>query len=71
MSVLQKSLHPDEKYKAGRLGKGVSTVGFGIAAVFLAISLALGWIRDDWKRFLYAYVVGWSFIFSICVGGCG
>jgi len=68
MSVLQKSLHPDEKYKAGRLGKGVSTIGFGIAAVFLAISLALGWIRDDWKRFLYAYVVGWSFIFSICVG---
>jgi hypothetical protein len=69
MSVLQKSLHPDEKYKAGKLGQGLSSIGLGIAVVFLAISVVLGVIEGDhWKRFLHAYVVGWSYIFSICVG---
>jgi hypothetical protein len=69
MSVLQKSLHPDEKYKAGKLGQGLRNTGLGIAAVFLGISIVLGATHGDhWKRFLYAYVVGWSFIFSICVG---
>ncbi|HEY0478503.1 MAG TPA: hypothetical protein VGD37_13350 [Kofleriaceae bacterium] len=69
MSVLQKSLHPDEKYKAGKLGQGLSNIGLGIAVVFLAISVVLGVIEGDhWKRFLHAYVVGWSYIFSICVG---
>jgi len=69
MSALQKSLHPDEKYKAGTLGKTVSRIGLWTAVVFLGISMWIGAVRDDhWKRFLYAYVVGWSFIFSICVG---
>jgi len=69
MSVLQKSLHPDEKYKAGKLGQGLRNIGLGIAAVFLGVSIVLGATHGDhWKRFLYAYVVGWSFIFSICVG---
>ncbi|HMG22271.1 MAG TPA: hypothetical protein VK607_13160, partial [Kofleriaceae bacterium] len=69
MTALQKSLHPDEKYKAGKLGQGLSKIGFAIAAVFLLISLVLGYAHGDhWKRFLYAYVIGWSYIFSICVG---
>jgi hypothetical protein len=69
MSVLQKSLHPDEKYKAGKLGQGLSRIGLGIAAAFLGISVILGAINGDhWKRFLYSYVIGWSYIFSICVG---
>jgi hypothetical protein len=68
MSALQKSLHPDEKYKAGKLGSDLSKVGLAIAAVFLGLSVVLGWVNGDWKRFLYAYVIGWSFIFSICVG---
>jgi hypothetical protein len=69
MSALQKSLHPDEKYKAGKLGPSLSKVGFAIAVVFLGLSLLLGAAHGDhWKRFLYAYVIGWSFIFSICVG---
>jgi len=69
MSVLQKSLHPEEKYKAGSLGRDLSRIGLIIAAVFLGISLVLGATHGDhWKRFLYAYVVGWAYIFSICVG---
>jgi hypothetical protein len=69
MSVLSKSLHPEEKYKAGSLGRDLSRIGFVIAAVFLGISIVLGATHgDDYKRFLYAYVVGWSYIFSICVG---
>ncbi len=86
MSALQKSLHPDEKYKAGKLGQGLSKIGFGIAAVFFVISLVLVMasnpeiardaghadavtnVGDKWARFFYAYVVGWSYIFSICLG---
>lgn len=69
MSALQKSLHPDEKYKAGKLGQSLSRIGLVIAFVFLAISVLLGWTKGDhFKRFLYAYVIGWSYIFSICVG---
>jgi hypothetical protein len=69
MSALQKSLHPEEKYKAGKLGQSLQRIGLGIAVVFLAISLVLGATNGDhWKRFLYSYVIAWSYIFSICVG---
>jgi hypothetical protein len=66
MSVLSKSLHPDEKIKAGKLGKNVFKAGLAVAAAFMLVSVWLGASRsDDWKRFLYAYVVGWSFIAAI------
>src|SRR5438477_5301594 len=69
MTVVTKTLHPDEKIKAGKLGTNLSKAGLGIALVFLAISLVLGATQgDNFKRFLYAYVIGWSYIFSICVG---
>lgn len=69
MSALTKSLHPDEKYKAGKLGQSLTKVGIGIAAVFLGASLLLGATKGDgWKRFFFSYVIGWSYIFSICVG---
>jgi hypothetical protein len=86
MSVLQKSLHPEEKYKAGKLGQGLSRIGAGIAVVFFAISILLVVFSDPeiarkaghvdhqtgepakWARFLFDYVIGWSFIFSICLG---
>ncbi len=86
MSVLQKSLHPDEKYKAGKLGQGLSRIGAGIAVAFFVISILLVVFSDPetarnaghvdhgtgepakWARFLYDYVIGWSYIFSICVG---
>ena len=69
MSALQKTLHPEEKYKAGKMGAGLMKIGGGIAALFLVLSVILSVIRDDhWKRFLYSYVIAWSYIFSICVG---
>ena len=66
---LAKTLHPDEKVKAGKLGSSLSKAGAGIAVLFLGISVVLGSMQgDNWKRFFHAYVVGWSYIFSICVG---
>jgi hypothetical protein len=66
---LTKTLHPDEKYKAGKLGASLTKAGGGIFAVFLAISLLLVLAGGvDWKRFLHAYVIGWAYIFSILVG---
>jgi hypothetical protein len=64
-----KTLHPDEKYKAGKLGASLTKAGAGIFAVFMAISVALGAMQGDgWKRFFHAYVIGWAYIFSILVG---
>jgi len=85
MSALTKSLHPDEKYKAGKLGQSLQKIGIVIAVVFLGISVIYAMFADPdpavqaghvnaagagdrWSRFLYAYVIGWSYIFSICVG---
>lgn len=69
MSVLTKSLHPDEKVKAGKLGSTMMKTGLGIAVVFMIISVILGSMQGDhYKRFLYAYVTGWSFIVGISLG---
>ncbi len=69
MSALVKSLHPDEKVKAGKLGGNMVKAGLAIAVVFGVISIVLGSMHGDhWKRFMYAYVVGWSFIVSISIG---
>jgi heme/copper-type cytochrome/quinol oxidase subunit 2 len=72
---LEKTLHPDEKVKAGKIGGQLTKIGATIAVVFLVISLILGSMLNSgadadhhWKRFLYAYVIGWSFIFAVCVG---
>jgi len=75
--VITKSLHPDEKFKAGKLGGSISKAGVGIAVVFLGLSLILtiagsadvsAGHDSKWARFFYAYVIGWAYIFSICVG---
>ena len=43
MSALTKSLHPDEKVKAGKLGSTMTKAGVGLAVVmFLIVSLVLG-----------------------------
>src|SRR5688572_17268626 len=76
MSVLTKSMHPDEKYKAGKLGQSLTKAGVGIAVVFLGISIIFTFIAgtadgghaSKWARFLHAYVIGWSYIFTICLG---
>src|SRR5687768_2375709 len=78
MSALSKTLHPDEKVKAGKLGSSLAKAGMGLAVVFLGISIVLtlfgspdpnsGHGTTKWARFLHAYVIGWSYIFSICVG---
>lgn len=75
MSVLQKSLHPDEKVKAGKIGSTLTKAGIGVAVVFLGLSLILtlssspsGGHVSKWSRFLHSYVIGWSYIFSISLG---
>jgi hypothetical protein len=66
---LEKSLHPDEKVKAGKLGSNMTKVGIGLAAVFMIVSIVLGRsLGDHWKRFFYSYVIGWSFIASLAIG---
>lgn len=69
MSNAEKTLHPDEKFKAGKLGGSISKAGMGLAVVMGGISLILGMgSKDHWKRFFFAYVTGWSFVLSIAVG---
>ncbi len=74
---LTKHLHPDEKYKAGKLGQSLTKAGLGIAVLFLGLSIVLTLMSDPateaghtskWARFLHAYVVGWTYIFGIAMG---
>ncbi|MDB4953037.1 MAG: hypothetical protein JWO36_606 [Myxococcales bacterium] len=69
MSALQKQLSPDEKVKAGKLGNNMTKVGVGVFVAFMVISIVLGSMHGDhWKRFLYSYVIGWSYVASIAIG---
>ena len=76
MSALTKSLHPDEKVKAGKLGSNMMKAGVGHRRrVPGVISLILGSMHGDhWKRFFYAYVIGWALhrvaSRSACCGSC-
>lgn len=64
-----KSIHPDEKFKADKLGGRFFKFGFAAGAVLLAISIFLAIGKDDhWRRFFHAYLIGWSFVFSIALG---
>ncbi len=66
-----KSLHPDEKLKADKLGGQLFKYGAVAGVVLLALGVLLGASIDSgpkWQRFFYAYLVGWSFVFSIAVG---
>ncbi|HEU4616124.1 MAG TPA: hypothetical protein VFS15_28700 [Kofleriaceae bacterium] len=66
---MTKSLHPDEKVKAGKLGSNMVKAGLAVAVIFGVISIVLGSMHGDhWKRFMYAYVVGWTYIVSISIG---
>lgn len=74
MSILQKTLRPDEKIKAGKIGSTLSKVGLGLAVIFLGLSIILtvmgspsGGHESKFARFFHAYVIGWSYIFSISV----
>ncbi|MGE0870958.1 MAG: hypothetical protein AB7P03_20505 [Kofleriaceae bacterium] len=78
MSGLTKSLHPDEKVKAGKIGATITKAGLVIAFIFLGLSIILALTSSAspettghasrWARFFHAYVIGWSYIFSISLG---
>jgi|JI10StandDraft_1071094.scaffolds.fasta_scaffold01328_8 hypothetical protein len=66
-----KSLHPDEKLKANKLGSRLFAIGGAAGALLLALSVVLGGAIDQgfaWQRFFYAYLVAWGFVCSIAVG---
>ncbi len=66
---LVRTLHPDDKIKAGKLGGNMMKAGVGIFLVFAIISLILGSLQGDhWKRFMYAYVTAWSWTVGIASG---
>lgn len=75
MSALSKTLHPDDKIKAGTLGSTLSKAGIGVAVVFLGLSIILTLVStpnsghdSQWARFFHSYLIGWSYIFSISLG---
>jgi hypothetical protein len=69
MSGLSRTIHPDEKIKAGKIGQKMTMAGLGLAVVMLGISLYLGMAKHDhFRRFMYAYLTGWLFVMSIAIG---
>src|SRR5579863_10397853 len=78
MSALVKTLHPDEKIKAGKPGSSLTKAGIGLAVVFLGLSVILVLGRSStaeeaghvskWSRFLFAYLTGWCFAVTVPIG---
>src|SRR5262245_53526529 len=79
MSSLTKSLHPDEKYKADKIGSRLFSAGLGVGVLLLVLSIIMGATIDDppgtsdiggghWRHFFYAYLTAWSYIWSIAIG---
>jgi len=69
--MITKSLHPDEKYKAGTLGASMSKAGFGAGIVLLVIAAILAFIdkgSDNYRRFQFGYLTAWAFVWTIAVG---
>jgi hypothetical protein len=70
-----KSLHPDEKIKASKLGNRLFAIGAGAGLVLLLLGILLGSTIEEklnshykWQRFFYAYLTGWAFVTSISIG---
>jgi hypothetical protein len=66
-----KSLHPDEKYKAGTLGASMTKIGFGAGILLLVVAAILAFVNKDtdhYRRFQFGYLTAWTFIWSIAVG---
>src|SRR5207244_11527497 len=49
MTALSKSLHPDEKIKAGKLGSNLAKAGAAMAVFFLVLSVVLVLFGSDDK----------------------
>jgi hypothetical protein len=71
MSAFNKTLHPDEKLKADKLGGKLFRLGALAGVVLLVLGVILGASVDQgakWQRFFYAYLVAWGFVCSISIG---
>jgi len=69
MSAAAKTLHPDEKYKAGSLGTKMATFGIGAGVLLLLASYVAGRLADDGlRRFQYGFLTAWMFVLTIAIG---
>jgi hypothetical protein len=63
------SLHPDEKIKLGSLGSKVVAGGLGVGILCLLLTVILGAAKgDEFRRFFFSYLVGFSYALSIALG---
>ena len=64
-----KTIHPDEKFKAGTLGSTMAKVGFGVGILALVAAAIFGFLAEDhYRRFQFGYVTAWAFVYTIAAG---
>src|SRR5687767_6314244 len=64
-----KTIHPDEKYKAGTLGSSMTKIGFGLGLAALVAAAIFGYLaKDHYRRFQFGYVTAWAFVYTIAAG---
>ena len=65
-----KTLHPDEKYKAGNLGSNLSKL-LVVGVVILIIGAVIAFFNkddDNYRRFQFGFLTAWTFVWTIAVG---
>jgi hypothetical protein len=66
---LSKTIHPDEKVKAGGLGSSMARYGIIGGVVLLIASYISGHLVDDHlRRWQFGYLTAWVFVWSLAVG---
>lgn len=64
-----KTIHPDEKVKAGTLGSRLAVIGLGGGIAVLVLAYVLGHLAgDNLRRFQHSYLTAWLFVWSIAIG---
>jgi hypothetical protein len=69
MTMATKTIHPDEKYKAGTLGSSMAKAGFAVGGLALLVAAIIAFnAGDHYRRFQYGYLIAWAFVYTIAAG---
>jgi hypothetical protein len=68
MSAGHKTIHPDEKVKAGNFGSQLAKIALPLGLAAIAAAFLLGPSHTGYRHFQLGYLTAWMFVWSIACG---